>query len=122
MPNEKYVTGVGKVHVRVPSIVISYPAPDPADPNAVAAVIEFIESEAVTLQGGKVRPLGDLGRQTITLRPSDFATQVKLVNPDTDVDLATTTIQNVAAHILAAIRHFQRIRDTPPPAPAPSPE
>lgn len=125
MPNEKYVTGVGKVHIRVPQIVIDYPAPDPNDPNAPAAIIQFIESEAVTLVGGKVRPLGDLGRQTVTLRPSDFATAIKIVHPDTDADLANTTVQNVAAHILAAVRHFQRIRDTPPPpppAPAPAPE
>lgn len=121
-PNPKYIVGLGKVHVRVPEIKISYPSP-------YSVHVDMVEAEAVTLNDNTVRQLGETGRWGFTLNFADFAKRIPIVHPDTDQDLGPTiSIQDAYMSILAVTRWQQRLRDDPsyvfppaPPAPAPSP-
>jgi hypothetical protein len=122
-PNPKYVTGVGKPHIRVTDIHIKAHAPDPAQGDPLAATVTYIEAESTLMSDGSVREFRSLPAQTFTVRASEMPQQRWLVNPDTDEDIAPTTVQAIYGHIFAALRHHQRLRDAAEaPAPEPQPE
>jgi hypothetical protein len=120
-PNPKYTTGVGKSHIRVTDIHIKVHAPDPTQDDPLVSTITYIEAESTLMADGSVREFRSLPPKTFDVRHSALSQPRWIVHPDTDVNLAPTTVLNVQAHILAALRHDQRERDAAAAQPAPDP-
>ncbi len=122
MPNPKYVTGVGKPHIRVTDIHIRAVAPDPTQADPLVATISYTEAESVLMADGSVREFRLLPPRSFQVRASELAQPRAIVNADTDVDIGQTTVMMIQAHILAGVRHDQRQRDLAEQPPAPQPE
>ena len=111
MPNSKYVTGVGKPHIRVTDIHIKVHAPDPSQADPLVATITYTEAESTLMADGGVREFRSLPQHSFPVFASEMPQARALVNPDTDVNLGNTTMMMIQAHIFAALRHHQRQRD-----------
>jgi len=93
---------VGRPYVRVPSIQIKYPSP-------LHATVTFQEVEAVVLQDGSVRQIGDLGERSFSVDPGDMDDVLQLRDPTTGnvIPGATMTVQQLMLGMLAIIRREQ---------------
>ena len=94
---------VGRPFVRVRDLRISYPEPN-------TAIIVCTQEEAVLLEDGSVRSLGDAGYLQFRIAPSQMTDVVNLVNPTTGLQLPgnpSMSYQQIMLGLLAAIRHHQ---------------
>lgn len=102
MPVNFDASQVGRPYVRVPSIQIRYPEP-------LHASVTFQEVEAVVLQDGTVRQIGELGERSFSVKPSDMDDILQLQDPTTGAAIpgATMTVQQLMLGMLAMIRREQ---------------
>ena len=132
MPNPKYIPATGKEYQRIPKLILDYD-----QPNSVSGSI--VEVTAVLKSDGQPVEVANRPRLTVPFRmgPEDFATAKPIVNPDTDesglaaypaavlnawagaIQAGQMPVSLMQVGVFSACRHFQRLRDNPPPPPEP---
>jgi hypothetical protein len=94
-------TQVGVPYIRINNINIEYPAPNTAN-------VTFSEQQFVPLADGSHVALGGDNSRTFRVNPSDMATSIPLVSPETGEPLgAEMTYGQIMLGILAALRANQ---------------
>ena len=132
MPNPKYIPRVGNEYQRIPELKLTYD-----EPNTAKGTI--VEVTAVLKADGKPAELANRPRLTVpfTLGPEDFSRALPIVNPDTDeaglnayppevlnawagaIQAGQMPVSLMQVGVFSGCRHFQNLRDNPPPPPDP---